>query len=67
MSDAADNFVSDKFKEFCRNLSMKQAVSSSYHHHNNDQVKVCIRLIKQTLKKCFETTNETYVGLLWIR
>ena len=42
MSDAGTNFVSDKFQKFCNGISVKQAVSSMYHHQINGQVKACI-------------------------
>ena len=37
-SDAGGNFISDKFKTFYKNLSIEQAVSSSYHHQSNEEV-----------------------------
>ena len=42
ISDTGSNFVSEIFKEFCRNLDIEQAVSSSYHHQSNGQVEACI-------------------------
>ena len=50
MSDAGSNFISEKFKNFCDSLNIKQAVSSSYHHQSNGQVEVCIKFIKHTIK-----------------
>ena len=38
MLDAGGNFVSEKIKDFCRNLNIEEAVSSSYHHQSNGQV-----------------------------
>ena len=46
MSDAGTNFVSEKFRCFCRSINIEQAVSSAYHHQNNGQVKACIKFIK---------------------
>ena len=60
-------FFSEKFKEFCRNLNIEQAASSSYHHGRNGQVETCIRFIKLALKKCFDSNVDTYVALLNIR
>ena len=40
MSDSGGNFVSDKFKTFCKSLNIEQAFSSSYHHQSNGQVKL---------------------------
>ena len=34
------NFISDKFKIFCKTLNIEQAFSSSYHHQSNGQVEV---------------------------
>ena len=50
MSDAGTNFVSEKFRLFCRSINVEQAVSSAYHHQSNGQVKACIKFIKQTFK-----------------
>ena len=61
MSDAGDIFISETFKELCRNLNIEQEISSSYHHQSNGQLKECIRFINQTLTICFETNAETYI------
>ena len=50
ISDSGNNFISDKFKTFCRSLNKEQTVSSSYYHQRNGQVEACIRFMKQTLK-----------------
>ena len=50
MSHAGSNFVSEKFRGFCSSLNIEQAVSSSYHHQSNGQVKACIKFIKCTIK-----------------
>ena len=50
MSDAGTNFVSDKFKKFCSNLNIEQAVLSLYHHQSNGQVEACIKFIKCMFK-----------------
>ena len=55
MSDAMVFFVSEKLKEFCRNLTIQVGVSSSNHHQTNEQTEVSIKFVKQTLKKCFNT------------
>ena len=60
MSDSGGNFVSDKFKAFCRSLNTEQAFSSSYHHQINGQMEAYINLIKQTLKNAF-ILNLTYI------
>ena len=46
MSDVGGNFVSNKFKESCKQLNIEHAVSSSYHPQSNKQIDVGIRFIK---------------------
>ena len=67
MSDAGGNFVSEKFKNFCKSLNIEQAVSLSCHHLSNGQVEVCINFLKHTLKKCFESRSDLHIPLLQIR
>ena len=67
MSDAGGSFVSDKFKLLCKNLSIEQATLSSYHHQSNGQGEACIKFIKCTIKKCFDTKTDIYIALLQIR
>ena len=67
MSDAGGNFVSERYKELCRNLNIQQAVSSSYCHQSNRQVDTYIKFIKLTLMKCFQTNADINLGLLQIR
>ena len=60
MSDAGSNFVSDKFKQFWKTLNIEQAISSSYHYQNNQQVEVSMKFIKCTIKKCIDI-KKTYM------
>ena len=64
MSDLDSNFISDKFKTFCKSLNIDQAFSSSYHHQNNGQVEACIKFVKHTLKKCFDSRSDPHIALL---
>ena len=64
MSDAGTNFVSEKFKHFCKSINIEQVVSSAYHHQSNRLVKACIRFTKQTLKKCAESGRDKNIVLL---
>ena len=41
MSDSGGNFISDKFKTFCKNLNIEHAFSSSYYHQSNGQMEAC--------------------------
>ena len=50
MPDVGGNFISDQFKQFCKNMNVEQAMSSSYHQQSNRQVEVCIKFIKHTIK-----------------
>ena len=52
---------------FCNNLNIEQAVSLSYHHQSNRQVEACIKFIKCTMKKCFNSWSDIHIGLLQIR
>ena len=67
MSDMGGNFISDKFKQFCKNMSIEKATSSSYHHQSNRQVEACIKFIKHTMKTCIKTNEDIHVALLHIR
>ena len=64
--DSGGNFVSDKFKTFWKSLNMEQAVSLSYHHQSNGQVEACIKFVKCTLKKCFDSRGDPHITLLQI-
>ena len=67
MSDAGSNFISEKFKHFCKSLNIEQAALSSYHHQSNRQVEVCIKFVKCTLKKYFDSRTNPHMGLLHIQ
>ena len=66
MSDAGGNFISDKFKTFCKSLNTEQAFSSSYYHQTSGQMEACIKFIKHTLKKCFDSRGDPHIALLQI-
>ena len=66
MSDAGANFVSEKFRCFCRSINVEQMVSSAYHHQSNRQVKACIKFIKQTFKKCTKSGRDKNITLLQV-
>ena len=66
MSDTGTNFISDRFRKFCRSLNMEQAVSSAHHHQCNGQVKACIKSIKCTFKKCADSSGDINMDLLQI-
>ena len=55
MSDAGGNFISEKFKNFCNSFNIEQAVSLLYQHQSNRQVEACIKFIKCTMEKCFDS------------
>ena len=62
MLGAGGNFVLEKFKEFCRNLNMKQVVSSSCHHQwTGGSVH---HIHKVDTQKCFDTNADIIVDLI---
>ena len=65
MSDAGTNFVSERFRQFCKSINVEQAVSSAYHQ-SNGQVEACIKFIKYTFKKCTESGRDKNIVLLHI-
>ena len=67
MSDSDSNFISDKFKTYCKSLNIEQAYSSSYYHQSNGQVEACIKFVKHTLNKCFDTRGDLHIALLQIQ
>ena len=42
VSDVGMNFVSDWFEQFCRQLNIDQAITSSYHHQSIGKVEACV-------------------------
>ena len=67
MLDMGGNFISDKFKWFCKNSNIEQATSSSCHHQGNGKVEACIKFIKHTMNKCIKSNEDIHVTLLRIR
>ena len=51
MSVAGTNFVSERFRQFCKSINVEHAVSLAYHHQSNGQVETCMKFIKRTFKK----------------
>ena len=54
MSDAGGNFISEKFRQFCKFMNIEQVTSSSYHHQSNGQVEACIKIVKHTMKNALK-------------
>ena len=67
MSDSGSHFVSNKFRTFCKSLNIEQAFSSSDHHQSNGQVEACIKFVKCTLKKWFDSRSDLHIALLQIQ
>ena len=67
MSDAGSNFISEKFKNFCNGLNVEQAVSSSYHNQINITVEACIKFMKHSMIKFFDSGSDIHTALLQIR
>ena len=66
MSDAGTNFISDRFRKFCKAINVEQATLPAYHHQSNGQVEACIKFIKLTFKKCAESGRDINMALLQI-
>ena len=66
ISDSGGNFVSDKFRTFCKSLNIEQAFSSSCHHQSYGQVEACIKFVKYILRKCFDSKDDPHIALLQI-
>ena len=66
MSDSGGNFVSDKFRTFCKSLNIEQAFSSSYHHQSNGQVEACVICVKYILKRSFDSKGDPHIAILQI-
>ena len=64
LSDADTNFILDKFRQFCRQLKIDQAITSSYHHQGNEQVEWYIKFMKCTIKKCPDNNDDVNLALL---
>ena len=67
MSDVGGNIISDKFKQFCKNMNIEQATPSLYHCQSNGHIEACIKFIKHTMKKCTETNKDIHITLLQIK
>ena len=67
ISDAGINFLSEKFKDFCKKLNLEQVVLLTYQHQSNDQVEVCIKFIKCTMKNALILMLMVNLALLQIR
>ena len=50
ISDAGTNFTSKIFTQFCRQMSIQQSITSSYHPLDNGQVEACIKFVEHTIK-----------------
>ena len=66
MFDADTNFVSERFRWFCKSINVEQAVSSAYHHQSKRQFEACIKFIKHTFKKCADSSRDKNIALLQI-
>ena len=65
MSDTGTNFVSEKFKHFCKSINIEQVVSTAYHHQSNRQVQASIKFIKQTFKKMHQVRQGQKHGTIY--
>ena len=63
MSDAGSNFISEKFKNFCKSLNIKQAVSSSYIPPSKHQTS---RSLHQVHKMHYKNAQTLVVIYTWL-
>ena len=64
LSDTDTNFMSEKFKNFCKQLSMYHAISSSYNYQSNVQAEVCKQFGKEPSKIVLTLMLTYFVTLL---
>ena len=50
ISDVGTNFISEKFEDICKRLSIHHAVALSYKHQGNRQVEACIKFVKRSIE-----------------
>ena len=62
--DTGTNFVSEKFKNFCKLFSIPHVVSSSYNHQSNGQAERCLKFIKRTMINVLKLML-TYICFYW--
>ena len=46
ISVAGTDLMSETVREYCRQMSIQQSITSPYHHQSNDQVEMFIKFIK---------------------
>ena len=63
MSDAGGNFISDKFKRYCKNLNAEQAVSSLYHLQSIWTGGSMHQIYKVAKQKCTVTQSDMHIAL----
>ena len=61
--DAGTNFLSDQFKQFCRQLNIDQAITSSHHYQSNAQCSM-YKVCQVYHPKCFDKNNDVNLTLL---
>ena len=66
MSHTGTNFISDRFWQFCKTISIEHEISLVYHHWRNGQVKTCYKFIKCAFKKCTDFGRDINMALLQI-
>ena len=67
VSDVGTNFITEKFKNFCKRLSIWHSLSPTYIHQSNGQAEACIKFVKKTMKKCYKTNAYIHMCSLLIR
>ena len=64
ISATGSNLTLETSRQFCRLISIKQSIVSSYYHQSNGQVEACIKFYEMRNKKCFGTNQYVIVAIL---
>ena len=67
ISDNGPQFASGEFKKFMSDYGINHVTSSPLHQQANGLAERAVQSIKNLIKKCFETGEDIYLGLLELR
>ena len=65
VSEPGTNLISEKFENFCKQLSVQHIVSSSYNHCCNGQEEACTRFCQKKNEKNVMRPILTYICLCY--
>lgn len=64
VTDNARQYTSQEFKEFAKKFSFSHKTSSPYHPEGNGKAENAVKIAKSILKKCKDSNEDPYLGLL---